>query len=111
MHAHFTVLYDASVLYSAVLRDVLLQLATVGLFQAKWTNQIHDEWIGSLLKNRPDLKKTQLERTRQMINESVLDCLVTKYESLIDNLDLPDKNDRHVLPQTVAFLKDYADLI
>lgn len=77
MHAHFAVLYDASVLYPAALRDLLLQLATVGLFQAKWTNQIHDEWIGSLLKNRRDLKESQLERTRQIINESVLDCLVT----------------------------------
>jgi len=40
-----------------------MQLALTDLFRAKWTNRIHDEWIRNLLKNRPDLKREQLEKT------------------------------------------------
>ena len=35
------------------------------------------------------------------MNESVLDCLVEGYESLIPTLALPDENDRHVLAAAV----------
>lgn len=73
----YTVLFDACVLYPAPLRDILVQLATTTLFRAKWTNEIHDEWIESVLKNRPDLSLPQLERTRNAMNRAVLDCLVT----------------------------------
>ena len=38
----------------------------------------------------------------------VLDCLVTGYESLVEVLDLPDPNDRHVL---AAAIVGRADLI
>lgn len=52
----FTVLLDANVLYPATLRDFLITLATTGLYRAKWTNDIHDEWIRNLLKDRPELE-------------------------------------------------------
>lgn len=68
--------YDACVLYPAPLRDLLMHLALSDLFRAKWTNEIHDEWIRSVLKNRPDLQQEQLERTRVLMNSHVWDCLV-----------------------------------
>jgi hypothetical protein len=51
MAAHIVVVYDACVLYPAPLRDLLVQLATVRIFQAKWTELIHDEWTRNLLIN------------------------------------------------------------
>ncbi|MGY3449154.1 PIN domain-containing protein [Bradyrhizobium sp. USDA 4353] len=69
----------------------------MGLFRAKWSDRIHDEWISNLLAKRPDLDPAKLERTRQLMNSAVPDCLVTGYESIIDALDLPDEDDRHVL--------------
>ncbi len=39
---------DANVLYSAPLRDLLLQLAFVGLYQARWSAEIDDEWNATL---------------------------------------------------------------
>ena len=48
-------LLDANVLYSAPLRDLLLQMSFDGLFQAHWTAEIEDEWKHSLLANRPEL--------------------------------------------------------
>jgi predicted nucleic acid-binding protein len=97
-----TVLYDACVLYPNYLRDVLIQLATTGLFQAKWTEQIHDEWIRNILKNRPDITITQLQSLKHKINQSVPDCLVTDFAGLIPTLNLPDPDDRHVLAAAIV---------
>ena len=99
--ATFTALYDACVLYPAPLRDLLMQLALTDLFRARWSDQIHDEWIRSVLENRPDLKPEQLERTRTLMNAHVRDCLVTGYEPLIEGLTLPDPDDRHVLAAAI----------
>lgn len=64
METQFAVLLDACVLYPAPLRDLLIELATRGLFRGRWTNQIHDEWIRNLLKNQPDLKKAIRAHTK-----------------------------------------------
>jgi hypothetical protein len=50
--ANYVVVYDSCVLYSAPIRDLLMRFALTDIYQAKWTNDIHDEWIRSLLKNR-----------------------------------------------------------
>ena len=52
-HSHFTVVYDACVLYPAPLRDLLMRLAVTGAFRARWTEKIHDEWVRNLLLSRP----------------------------------------------------------
>jgi len=99
--ANFTVIYDACVLYPAPLRDFLLHLAMTELFRARWTDHIHAEWIGGVRSNRPDITAEKLERTRQLMNQAVPDCLVTGYEELIDSLELPDPDDRHVLAAAI----------
>jgi PIN domain len=104
----FTALYDACVLYPAPLRDLLMWLALTDLFRARWTNAIHEEWMRNVLKDRPDLTRTQLERTRDLMNANVRDCLVTGYEDLIDAVTLPDPDDRHVL---AAAIRGRADVI
>ena len=43
-----TVVYDACVLYPAPLRDLLLWLGLSGLFKARWTTRIHEEWQRNL---------------------------------------------------------------
>jgi predicted nucleic acid-binding protein len=96
-----TVLYDACVLYPAPLRDFLIELATANLFQARWTNAIHDEWIRNLLINRPDLKLEQLQRTRQLMDRSVMDCMIKGYEHLIPAISLPDRDDRHIVAAAI----------
>lgn len=97
----FTALFDACVLYPAPLRDLLLQLALTDLFRAKWSNAIHEEWICSVLKERPDLTRVKLQRTRDLMNEHVRDCLVENYEPLTAGLTLPDPDDRHVLAAAI----------
>ena len=97
----FVVVYDACVLYPAPLRDLLMRLATSGLFAARWTEQIHDEWTRNLLKKRPELAEA-LPRTVALMNQAVPDSLVTGHEPLIPALELPDPDDRHVLAAAIC---------
>lgn len=94
----FSVVFDACVLYPAPLRDLLMQIALTDLFRARWTDQIHEEWIRNLLLNRPDLTLPQLERVRDLMNIHCRDSLVTGYEPLIPVIqNCPDEDDRHVI--------------
>lgn len=64
----FVVVYDACVLYPAPLRDLLMWLANTGLFAARWSDQIQDEWVRNLATNRPEVAELidrQLGASRQ----------------------------------------------
>ena len=98
--AKFSVIYDACVLYPAPLRDLLMQLALTDLFKARWTDQIHEEWIEALLRRNKYDRKI-LERTRDLMDASVRDAKVSGYEELCEALVLPDPDDRHVLAAAI----------
>lgn len=85
-----------------------MELALTDLFRAKWSYMIHDEWMRSVLKDRPDLSRGALERVRDLMNMHVRDCLVENFEDLIPTLKLPDSDDRHVL---AAAIRGRADVI
>jgi predicted nucleic acid-binding protein len=104
----FTVVLDACVLYPAPVRDILLSLASEGLFKPKWTYEIQDEWMRNLLKNRSDLSVFTLEATVQAMNSAFPDSNVENNKQLIPSLQLPDQNDRHVL---ACAIRCNADLI
>jgi len=96
--ANFTAVYDACLLYPASIRDLAVELARTGLLSAKWTARIHAEWINALIRQRPELDRSRLERVAALMNSGVTDCLVTGFESLEAGLtELPDLDDRHVL--------------
>jgi predicted nucleic acid-binding protein len=97
----FVVVYDANALYGNAQRDLLIRIAQSGLVQAKWTDQILDEMLGNLGKKRPDIPAEKLGSLRELMNKAVRDCLVTGYEPLIESLQLPDRDDRHVLAAAV----------
>jgi hypothetical protein len=99
--AAFIVFYDANGLYPAELRNFLMHLALTGVFLARWSAHVHEEWIRNLLKNRPDLTREKLERTRQLMDQAAPDALVTGYEHLIPGIVLPDKGDLHVLAAAI----------
>lgn len=56
---------DASVLFSASLRDILMRLAARRIYAPRWTEMIHHEWIEAGLKRRPDITRERLERTKR----------------------------------------------
>ena len=102
MASNFTVVYDACVLYPAPLRDLLMHLALTGLYRARWSNLIHDEWTRNVLASRPDLTPAQLLRTRQLMDAHVRDSLVTGFEPLIPSIDLPDPDVRPRRPTSTS---------
>ena len=88
---------DASVLYPALLRNMLMYFAVADLYHARWSARVHDEWTSALLRNRPDIPRAQLERTRRLMEAQLDDALVEGYEHRVDSVSLPDANDRHIL--------------
>ena len=99
--ANITVIYDANVLYPAPLRSILMYLATRHLFRARWTLDIHQEWIRNLLAKRTDLTQKQLEIQRDLMIQAIPDSLIEGYQTIIQELTLPDPDDRHVLAAAI----------
>ncbi|MBA9883206.1 PIN domain-containing protein [Ralstonia pickettii] len=102
-YARYTALLDACVLYPVALADSLMSLATAGLFAAKWTQKIEQEWIAALEAQRADLKG-KLEVRRNSMREAIPDWEVPEigWASLLNSYQLPDPDDRHVLAAAVA---------
>ena len=104
----FIAVLDACVLYPVPIRDILLSLASAGLYKPKWSSLIQDEWSRNLLLNRLDLNATQLQRTTTMMNTAFPDADVEGYEVFLPTLTLPDPDDRHVL---AVAIRSQADVI
>lgn len=100
-HSPYPVILDACVLYPARLRDLLMHLGIAGLYQPKWSRCIQDEWRRNLIANRPEILPEILQNTVKMMNSALPDANVTGYKGLINDLDLPDPNDRHVLAAAI----------
>ena len=79
-----------------------------GLFKARWSEAINEEWTRNLLQNNPQLDSSKVARIVLLMNKAVGDWEVSSFEELIPSLSLPDENDRHVL---AAAIKANADAI
>jgi hypothetical protein len=101
MASNFTVIYDANLFYPAFVRDVMLYLARAEIFRPRWTEDIHEEWMQHLARDRPDIARETLRQLREKIDQVVPDCLVHGYRALVTGLDLPDAGDRHVLAAAI----------
>lgn len=83
MRRHIALL-DANILASMTLTDIFVQLAVDDLFHARWTNDIHREWIAAVLKFRPQINPQRLERRRLQMDAETREALVTGYEGFTD---------------------------
>jgi predicted nucleic acid-binding protein len=97
-----TVIYDANVLYPNTLRDLLIRVARAGLVHGRWTERILDEMSTALRRTRPDIDADKVGRLRALMTAAVRDCLVEGYDALVDTVDLPDKDDRHVVAAAIT---------
>lgn len=89
--------YDACVLYPFQLRNLLVQCAVDRLVDARWSDEIHDEWMRNLLANEPRLTRARLETTRDLMDRVLPQARVTSYAARIPAISLPDPGDRHVV--------------
>jgi predicted nucleic acid-binding protein len=102
-HVRYTALLDACVLYPLAMTDALMSLATAGLFAAKWTSRIENEWILSLERQRPELVG-RLTTRRDSMRDAVADWEVPESARapVAKGIELPDPNDVHVLAAAIA---------
>ena len=103
-------------IYPIEVRDLLLWFAYYDLYTPKWSLHIFDEWIDVM--RRKGVSEPEIAKRTGRVNEAFPDAMVTNYESLIDSLDLPDRDDRHVLAAAIKVnanvivtnnLKDFPD--
>lgn len=93
---------DACVLYSSTLRDFLLELALGSLYDARWSDQIMEEWSRNLLRNRADLSAGKVAATVAAMNRIFPEATLNADSAVIAQLVLPDPKDRHVLATAIA---------
>lgn len=102
----FTCVLDTNVIHPLTIRDLLFWFAWYNLYTPKWSGHIFNEWHSLMLRKGVSEKDANI----RLLNatKAFPDALVTNYEGLIDTLDLPDVNDKHVL---AAAIKTNANVI
>ena len=100
----YTALLDACVLFPPRLADALISLHAAGLFTARWTARIDQEWIDAARRARPDADPVKLVRRRDDMRAAVPDWEVeaATWEPIAASLALPDPDDVHVLAAAIA---------
>ena len=89
--------FDACILYPFHLRNIVVQAAVDRFVDARWTDEIHDEWIRNLAANVPAIPVERLQTTRRLMNDALPLAIVVGYEDHIEAVRLPDPNDRHIV--------------
>ena len=102
-HVRYTAIIDACVFFGMLKTDALMSLCTRGLFASKWSRRIEDEWMGHLNQKLPD-KQQQITNRQEQMRLAVPDWEVCEdgIATIEPSLQLPDKDDRHVLAATIV---------
>ena len=95
-------IFDACIVYPFHLRNVVVQAAVDRLVEARWTEEIHDEWIRNLAARAPAVSIERLQNTRRLMDDALPKAMVSGYENHISKVNLPDRNDRHVVAAGIA---------
>lgn len=96
-----TAVCDACVLYPFHQRNILIQASADGLYDARWTEEIHDEWMRNLTANVPALSIERLHATRRLMEQALPEALVGNFHHYIQDISLPDPDDRHVVAAAI----------
>ena len=94
--------FDACILYPFHLRNIIVQAAVDRLVEARWTDEIHDEWIRSLAADTPTIPTERIETTLRLMNDALPGATISGYEDLFPTVSLPDPDDRHVVAAAIA---------
>lgn len=93
------VLIDACVLYPSILRSIVLDCAKAGAFVPLWSDRILEEWRRAAVKNGiGPMAETEIALLRADWRKSGVDASAVDLEDLY----LPDADDRHVLAAAIA---------
>lgn len=95
----FAVVLDTCALYPAHLRDTLLRLAELGLYQPLWSDDILRELARNLQRNAK-INSRAVQRLQREMVRAFPEARVAGYGDLIDSMACHPK-DRHVLAAAV----------
>ena len=96
----FTALIDANVLACAMRRNIILSLAEAGFFRPRWSDRIMDETAGAIAKITKGGADTIKQRSA--MERAFPEACVSGYAGLEAGLELPDRDDRHVLAAAIT---------
>jgi len=102
----FTCVLDTNVIIPIEIRDLLFWFAHDELYTPKWSKHIFDEWENVM--RRKDVSEAEIAKRMNWAHLAFPDAMVKNYETLIENLELPDPKDCHVL---AAAIKINANII
>lgn len=94
---------DTCVLVPSRGRDVLLEVAASGVYRPLWSSGVLDELartlrtIGKRRDAAPDETDAYVGRLVRQMTQSFPDALVEGWERVESSIELPDRNDRHVV--------------
>ncbi len=94
-------LIDANVIYGQTPRNLLMYLGLTQAVHLPWTEVILDECFDNLAANRPDIDPAKLARTRALMLMHQPRAMIEGYKHLIEDLSLPDAENRHVLAAAI----------
>lgn len=106
--ARFAAFIDACVFVPITPSDTLLRLADSGAFRPLWSQRVVDEAIRALGRIHPDIDPSRFHSRFHSMNEAFDDALVSGWEPLEPDIELPDANDRHVV---AGALRGRADVL
>ncbi len=106
--SRYTALLDACVLVPIVLTDTLLRVAERDLYRPQWSERILEEALNATIDIHPDIDPTRLRTRFETMSRTFEDACVTDWEHLEAKIELPDRDDRHVV---AAAIRGRADCI
>jgi len=98
---------DACVLFPTVLREVLIGVAGLGLYDPIWSERILEEWARATVKLGPEAE-AQARGEVALLKAQFPNASVRPREGDMTRLHLPDENDVHVL---AAAIRGSADVL
>lgn len=95
------IVIDACVLYPTVMREIVLRVARVGLFEPVWSARIFEEWARAVRK-LGDEAEAMARGEIALLRARWPKAEVGWKPELEASLYLPDGDDRHVLAAAIA---------
>ncbi|MEI6417587.1 MAG: PIN domain-containing protein [Sphingomonadales bacterium] len=99
---HYAAFLDANVLHPAFLRALMLWFADARLFRPQWSADVLAEWRRSVERRHPHVETAHWDKAQALFTSHFPDSEVSGYQALINGLQLPDADDRHVLAAAIV---------
>ena len=104
----YSAVLDACVLVPVSLCDIVLRLAEEpAMYRPRWSEEIMAE-MAKALRTKLHRTATEITYRRQQMNHAFPEAMVAVPPELLDTVELPDRDDRHVL---AAAIKGQANMI